>query len=81
MSGSGDPKVTCTLVLGFQSEEHASKVLDTVESDNEGYVDAHLEECSMVAVMHAESLNSLLHTLDDFLACVSVADKIISGKS
>ena len=68
-------------MLGFQSKEHASKVLDTVESDNEGYVDAHLEDCSMVAVMHAESLNSLLHTLDDFLACVSVADKIISGKS
>ena len=68
-------------MLGFRSKEHASKVLDTVESDNEGYVDAHLEDCSMVAVMHAESLNSLLHTLDDFLACVSVADKIISGKS
>ena len=79
MTGSGDAKVTCTLVLGFPSKEHASKILETVESDNEGFVDAHVDEANLVAVMHAESLNSLLHTLDDFLACASVAVKIISG--
>ena len=76
----GDMKVTCRLVLGFPSNEHASKVFETVESDNEGYVDAHLDDCSLVAVIQAESLNSLLHTLDDFLSCVSVAEKIISGR-
>ena len=80
MSDSRDAKVTCELVLGFPSKEHASKVFETVESDNEGYVDAHLDGHNMVAVIQAESLNSLLHTLDDFLSCVSVAEKVISGR-
>ena len=78
MQGADDAKVECTIVLGYPSEGHAAKVLNTVESDNEGYVEARLEGDTMVVTIRAESLNSLLHTLDDFLACVSVAEKIIS---
>lgn len=78
MIDGGDAKVICTLVLEFPSGGHASKVLETVESDNDGYVDVRLDDNSVIATMRAESLNSLLHTLDDFLACVSVAEKIIS---
>ena len=80
MAGSGDSKVTCTLELEFPSEAHASKAFDAVQSDNEGFVDARVDGCNLAAVVHAESLNSLLHTLDDFLACVSVAAKIITGR-
>jgi tRNA threonylcarbamoyladenosine modification (KEOPS) complex Pcc1 subunit len=72
------PKVVCEIMLEFPSNDAAAKVLETVESDNDGYVEARLDGSSIVASMKAESLNSLLHTLDDFLACVSVAGKIIS---
>jgi tRNA threonylcarbamoyladenosine modification (KEOPS) complex Pcc1 subunit len=72
------PKVVCEIMLGFHSNDAAAKVLETVESDNDGYVKARLDGSSIVVSMKAESLNSLLHTLDDFLACVSVAEKIIS---
>ncbi|HUV61934.1 MAG TPA: KEOPS complex subunit Pcc1 [Thermoplasmata archaeon] len=72
------PKVTCEITLEFPSNDAAAKVLGTVESDNDGYVRTRLDGNTVVASVEAESLNSLLHTLDDFLACVSVAEKIIS---
>ncbi|UCE44705.1 MAG: hypothetical protein JSU93_04655 [Methanobacteriota archaeon] len=73
-----DSKVECSLTLSFPRASDASKVLGTVESDNAGYVEARLDGNAIVATIKAESLNSLLHTLDDFLACVSVAEKIIT---
>ncbi|MDH3365005.1 MAG: KEOPS complex subunit Pcc1 [Thermoplasmata archaeon] len=72
------PRVTCEMILEFPSGDAAAKVLGTVESDNDDYVEARLDGNRIVASVEAESLNSLLHTLDDFLACVSVAQKIIS---
>ena len=73
-----DGKVRCELVLVFPSEDIAGKVYDAVEQDNAGYVRAERTGDSMTASMEASSLKSLLHTLDDFLSCVSVAERIVS---
>ncbi len=75
------PKVRCSLRLEFSSEAEARKILDAVELDNQGYVLTKVEGSSVLADIEAASLNSLLHTLDDFLACTSVAEKVISKKS
>jgi tRNA threonylcarbamoyladenosine modification (KEOPS) complex Pcc1 subunit len=74
------PKVRCSLRLGFSSEAEARKILDAVELDNQGYVDTKVDGSSILADIKATSLNSLLHTLDDFLSCTSVAEKVISKK-
>ena len=66
--------------LGFSSEAEARKILDAVELDNQGYVDTKVEGSSILADIKANSLNSLLHTIDDFLSCTSVAEKVISKK-
>lgn len=79
MGEESEREVVCEIVLEFPTEEHASKVLHAVETDNEGFVLARLEGAVMKATIEAESLKSLLHTLDDFLACVSVAHKVVSG--
>ncbi|MCJ2533238.1 MAG: hypothetical protein LN411_04885 [Candidatus Thermoplasmatota archaeon] len=73
-------RVTCEIVLRFPSSDSAGKVFHAVEQDNSGYVDAKQEDDSIVAVINASTLKSLLHTLDDFLSCVSVAEKIVSKK-
>ena len=73
-------RVTCEIVLRFPSSNSACKVFHAVEQDNSGYVDAKQEDDSIVAVINASTLRSLLHTLDDFLSCVSVAEKIVSKK-
>ncbi|UCE80654.1 MAG: hypothetical protein JSV94_05770 [Methanobacteriota archaeon] len=79
MPDASRAKVTCTLALEFATAKEASQVLEAVDLDNQGYIDARLDGNKVVATMRTESLDSLLHTLDDFLACVSVAEKIISG--
>ena len=75
------PKVRCSLRLEFSSEAEARKILDAVELDNQGYVDTKVDGSSILADINANSLNSLLHTLDDFLSCTSVAEKVIAKKS
>jgi len=68
----------CELRLSFGSAADAEKVHKSVELDNQGYLESKVEGSSIVARIEADSLRSLLHTLDDFLACVGVADHIVS---
>jgi tRNA threonylcarbamoyladenosine modification (KEOPS) complex Pcc1 subunit len=74
------PKVTCNLRLEFSSGDEARKINEAIELDNMGYIDTRVEGSSILAEIEASSLNSLLHTLDDFLSCTSVAEKVISRK-
>ncbi len=78
MSAEAEQRVICEIVLEFPTEEHASRVFQAVQTDNEGYVRAAVDGSRLKAVIEAASLKSLLHTLDDFLACVSVAHKVVS---
>lgn len=75
------PKVRCSIRLEFPDLETAEKVHRSVELDNAGYVDARLEGSAILAEITGPSLNSLLHTLDDFLSCTSVAEKVVAKKS
>jgi len=75
------PKVQCRLRLEFLSSDEARKIHNAVELDNMGYIKTKVEGSSVMAEIEASSLNSLLHTLDDFLSCTSVAEKVISRKS
>lgn len=79
-SANGARPVRCSLVLGFESADEAEKVHRSVALDNEGYLETRVEGDTIVAEIAADSLKSLLHTLDDFLSCVSVAEKVVSRK-
>jgi len=74
------PKVKCELHLEFDSTESAEKVHRSVELDNQGYIATRVDGKLIHAEIEADSLNSLLHTLDDFLACASIADKMVGKK-
>ncbi|HEX9908903.1 MAG TPA: KEOPS complex subunit Pcc1 [Thermoplasmata archaeon] len=81
MEAPGDVnRVLCTLILEYGSGEEASKIHRSVELDNQGYLRTEVRDNRIVAEIGASSLNSLLHTLDDFLACASVAEKIVAGE-
>ena len=79
MAAGVESAVVCEITLEFPSDKHAMSVLRAVETDNEGYVRAELFGSKLTTRIEAQSLKSLLHTLDDFLACVSVAHKVVSG--
>lgn len=78
---SNDAIVRCRLNLEFPSKEAAERVHGSVSLDNEGYLKTWLEGNAIVAEIEAQSLNSLLHTLDDFLSCTSLAERVIAKKS
>lgn len=81
MPGRNDAsKVRCELHLEFDSKESAENVHRSVELDNQGYIVTRVDGRVIHAEIEADSLNSLLHTLDDFLACTGVADKIVAKK-
>jgi len=79
MTGDSDAaKVRCTVVLRFSSPEEAEKVHKSVELDNQGYMSTRVIGEAIHAEISSVSLNSLLHTLDDFMACATVAEKVMS---
>ena len=51
----------------------------SVAADNEGFVEARIEDGRLVACIEADSVGSLLATLDDLLVNLKVADDILGG--
>lgn len=80
MKGDGVSTVECSITIGFTSPGHAEAVQRAVEIDNDGYLESEVRGSDIAVMIRADSLKSLLHTLDDFLACVGVADKVVSEK-
>ena len=70
-------QVRCRLELNCASEREAEKVLKAVGVDNEGFVEARREGSLIVSEMSSGSIMSLVQTIEDYLACVSVAEKTI----
>jgi tRNA threonylcarbamoyladenosine modification (KEOPS) complex Pcc1 subunit len=80
MQQKGEARVRCSIVIAFDSAPEAENVHRSVSLDNDGYIETVVKGNDIVATVEADSLKSLLHTLDDFLSCVSVAERIVSGK-
>lgn len=71
-------KVLCNLTMEFESVEKAKKILRSIQADDQGFVKSICKGKTLHAVIEGTSVSSLLHTLDDYLACVSVADNIVN---
>jgi tRNA threonylcarbamoyladenosine modification (KEOPS) complex Pcc1 subunit len=70
--------IKCKLEFYYDDEKTAKTVFDSVDVDNYGYVDAELREKKIVSRIKAKNLASLLHTLEDYLSCVSIAEKMMA---
>jgi len=73
-------KAECTLTIEFKDAATAKKVLRSITIDDQGFVTSTLHGHILEATIQSSSLPSLLHTLDDYLACVSVAKDIVTKK-
>ncbi len=73
-------KVSCKLEFSYESEEEAKAVLKAVEVDNEEFVKTSLEGKKLLSKVESDSIPSLIHTLDDYLACVSIAERVVKGE-
>lgn len=69
--------VSCDIVIEFDDAEKVKTVLRSIEVDNFDFLKSKANGKKLEAQINASSVSSLLHTLDDYLACVSVAMKVV----
>jgi len=69
----------CVLELSYPDERRALAVRDALAPDDAGFVRSRTEGARLVAEMEAKSAMSLLHTVEDYLACVAVAEKAVDA--
>ena len=70
-------KAACDIVIEYDDVGKTKKILKSIEVDNYDFVETNVKEKKIQAHIESKSISSLLHTLDDFLACVSVAEKVV----
>ena len=70
-------KAECSLELEFDSEKMVKGVLKSVSVDDFDFVKSEMIGKKLVSKIQSNSISSLIHTLDDYLACVSVAGKVL----
>lgn len=74
-------KSSCTLELEFPDEKTAQNIAKALELDNAGYVVTRVEGNVLHVSAEADNVMSLRNTIDDFLACATVAQKSLEGSA
>ena len=59
--------------------ENAGFLEQAIAADNLGFVEAFAGDGRLIAIVEAESVGSMLSTLDDLLVNLKVADEILRG--
>ena len=81
--GSGSQKAIKSLMkhrieleFQFETPDIANSVIVATEPENKGWVETNVQGNILYAVIKAPNLGSLRETTEDFMACVSVAEKV-----
>ena len=59
--------------------ENAELLKQSIAADNQGYVHTFTEDGRMVAFVEADSIGTMLSTLDDLLVNLKIAGEILGG--
>ena len=70
-------KIKCKISIEYDDAEKTNAVLKSIKVDDFSFVKSNIDGKILEASIESSSVSSLLHTLDDYLACVSVAEKIL----
>jgi tRNA threonylcarbamoyladenosine modification (KEOPS) complex Pcc1 subunit len=73
-------KVSCTIELSYESPKHATQIYESVKVDDAMFMDSKRKQNSIQTNIETTSVSSMIHTVDDYLACVRVAENIIEKK-
>ena len=81
--GSGSQKAIKNIIkhkieflIDFESEDIARAIVKATEPENSGWVDTTIMKNQVKAIVKAKNLGSLREAAEDFMACVSVAEKV-----
>ncbi len=70
--------VDCRIEVELPDEQRAVEVARSIALDNGEYVKAEVIGRSIVLTMRASTPASMLHTIEDLLACLKVAESVIA---
>ena len=70
-------KVSCDITIEFKNPEIVKTILRSVNVDDFNFIKSNISGKKLKAHIKSNSISSLLHTLDDYLACVSIASKVV----
>lgn len=65
----------CVVELNYESEDMADLVFNSTKPDDDNFVRTEISGKTVVAIIEAGSLESMRRTVDDFLACASLAER------
>ena len=69
-------RIRASMVLYYKSSEEARNNLKSVDVDNYNFVKCRRDKNKIRCKVESETVSSLLHTLDDFLACIILAEEV-----
>ena len=70
-------QVNCDIVIDLGDVKKVKTILKAIKVDDFDFVKSKLSGKKLEAKIKANSVSSLIHTLDDYLSCVSVAMKVV----
>ena len=73
-------KISCMLKIDYEDENDTTSILNSIDVDNLDYIQSKKKGKTIITNIESNSISSLIHTLDDYLACISIAEKIIKKK-
>ena len=71
-------KIQCTLNFQYQNQTEADYVVNAVKVDNYNFVKTEVKNNKIVSNIESKTISSLIHTLDDYLSCMSLAERVVS---
>ena len=69
--------INCEIILTYESEKQAAQIQQALSIDDGSFVSSRVSDNKLLVTIKSETLSSFLHTLDDYLACVTVAENVM----
>ena len=73
-------QVECRIEIEYGSEAQARNVASSISLDNGKYAQTEVVGKRLLITSSAPSAPSMLHTLEDLMACLKVADQVVKGR-
>ena len=72
--------ITAELTLKYSDENIAKDIQQSLRIDDDSFITSKVEDNIVYATIRSKSLSSFLHTIDDYLSCLAVAEHIMEKK-
>ncbi len=69
------------MVFEYKNKKNAESIAKSIKVDNYIFVKTKTKDNKIMSEIESDSIPSMLHTIDDYLSCVGVAENIVDNKT